>query len=70
MGLPGQQGHPSLLVYVGRWDAACYFGWVIPILSVLPDPATTASEETTTDTSLESLAEEPSQAPNPEPISE
>ncbi|KFP98278.1 Interleukin-11 receptor subunit alpha, partial [Haliaeetus albicilla] len=32
------------------------------------DPATVASEETTTDTSLESLAEEPSQAPNPEPI--
>ncbi|NXL05320.1 I11RA protein, partial [Mesembrinibis cayennensis] len=32
------------------------------------DPATTASEETTTDASLESLAEEPSQAPNPEPI--
>nr|XP_047904523.1 interleukin-11 receptor subunit alpha isoform X2 [Anser cygnoides] len=32
------------------------------------DPATTASEGTTTDASLESLAEEPSQAPNPEPI--
>ncbi|KAM6391781.1 interleukin-11 receptor subunit alpha isoform 3-T3 [Rhynochetos jubatus] len=32
------------------------------------DPATVASEETTTDSSLESLAEEPSQAPNPEPI--
>ncbi|NXK09881.1 I11RA protein, partial [Herpetotheres cachinnans] len=32
------------------------------------DLATTASEETTTDASLESLAEEPSQAPNPEPI--
>ncbi|NXE75367.1 I11RA protein, partial [Cochlearius cochlearius] len=32
------------------------------------DPATVASEETTTDDSLESLAEEPSQAPNPEPI--
>ncbi|KAM4639028.1 interleukin-11 receptor subunit alpha isoform 1-T1 [Amazona ochrocephala] len=32
------------------------------------DLVTTASEETTTDTSLESLAEEPSQAPNPEPI--
>ncbi|XP_062456173.1 interleukin-11 receptor subunit alpha isoform X2 [Rhea pennata] len=32
------------------------------------DPATVVSEETTTDTSLESLAEEPSQAPNPEPI--
>ncbi|NWW43402.1 I11RA protein, partial [Pedionomus torquatus] len=33
------------------------------------DLATTTSEETTTDASLESLAEEPSQAPNPEPIS-
>ncbi|KAM6226207.1 interleukin-11 receptor subunit alpha isoform 3-T3 [Spheniscus humboldti] len=32
------------------------------------DPATMASEETTTNASLESLAEEPSQAPNPEPI--
>ncbi|NXL09041.1 I11RA protein, partial [Mesembrinibis cayennensis] len=32
------------------------------------DPATVASEETTTDASLESLAEEPSWAPNPEPI--
>ncbi|KFV87605.1 Interleukin-11 receptor subunit alpha, partial [Struthio camelus australis] len=32
------------------------------------DPATVASEETTTDASLESLAEEPSRAPNPEPI--
>ncbi|XP_035421771.1 interleukin-11 receptor subunit alpha isoform X2 [Cygnus atratus] len=32
------------------------------------DPAATASEGTTTDASLESLAEEPSQAPNPEPI--
>ncbi|KAM6228245.1 interleukin-11 receptor subunit alpha-like [Spheniscus humboldti] len=32
------------------------------------DPATAASEETTTDASLESLAKEPSQAPNPEPI--
>ncbi|NXN48076.1 I11RA protein, partial [Rhinoptilus africanus] len=32
------------------------------------DLATTASEETTTDASPESLAEEPSQAPNPEPI--
>ncbi|KAM9367860.1 interleukin-11 receptor subunit alpha [Phaethornis superciliosus] len=30
--------------------------------------ATTAIEETTTDASLETLAEEPSQAPNPEPI--
>ncbi|NXP44482.1 I11RA protein, partial [Heliornis fulica] len=32
------------------------------------DLATAASEETTTATSLESPAEEPSQAPNPEPI--
>ncbi|XP_041277876.1 interleukin-11 receptor subunit alpha isoform X1 [Onychostruthus taczanowskii] len=32
------------------------------------DLASTASEETTTDARLESLAEEPSQAPNPEPI--
>uniref|UniRef100_A0A663NAW8 Fibronectin type-III domain-containing protein n=1 Tax=Athene cunicularia TaxID=194338 RepID=A0A663NAW8_ATHCN len=32
------------------------------------DLATAASKETTTDASLESLAEEPSQAPNPEPI--
>uniref|UniRef100_A0A8C3CG92 Interleukin-11 receptor subunit alpha n=1 Tax=Cairina moschata TaxID=8855 RepID=A0A8C3CG92_CAIMO len=32
------------------------------------DLATTASEGTTTDASLESLAEEPSPAPNPEPI--
>ncbi|KFV08799.1 Interleukin-11 receptor subunit alpha [Tauraco erythrolophus] len=32
------------------------------------DPVTAASGETTTDASLESLAEEPSQAPNPEPI--
>uniref|UniRef100_A0A8C2SZS5 Interleukin 11 receptor subunit alpha n=1 Tax=Coturnix japonica TaxID=93934 RepID=A0A8C2SZS5_COTJA len=32
------------------------------------DPATMVSEETTTDVSLGSLAEEPSQAPNPEPI--
>ncbi|NXK87488.1 I11RA protein, partial [Formicarius rufipectus] len=32
------------------------------------DLATTASEETTTDARLDSLAEEPSQAPNPEPI--
>ncbi|XP_009078889.1 PREDICTED: interleukin-11 receptor subunit alpha [Acanthisitta chloris] len=32
------------------------------------DLATTISEETTTDARLESLAEEPSQAPNPEPI--
>ncbi|KAK2512165.1 Il11ra [Columba guinea] len=32
------------------------------------DPATAMSEETTTDPNLESLAEEPSQAPNPEPI--
>uniref|UniRef100_A0A8B9E2K8 Ig-like domain-containing protein n=1 Tax=Anser cygnoides TaxID=8845 RepID=A0A8B9E2K8_ANSCY len=36
--------------------------------TLVRDPATTASEGTTTDTSLESLAEEPSQAPNPEPI--
>ncbi|NWU96951.1 I11RA protein, partial [Upupa epops] len=33
------------------------------------DVVTAASEETTTDTSLESLYEEPSHAPNPEPIS-
>ncbi|NWV21019.1 I11RA protein, partial [Origma solitaria] len=32
------------------------------------DLASTASEETTTDARLERLAEEPSQAPNPEPI--
>ncbi|KAJ7424147.1 Interleukin-11 receptor subunit alpha [Willisornis vidua] len=32
------------------------------------DLATTVSEETTTDARLDSLAEEPSQAPNPEPI--
>nr|XP_025964021.1 interleukin-11 receptor subunit alpha isoform X2 [Dromaius novaehollandiae] len=32
------------------------------------DPATVVSEETTTDASLEILAEEPSRAPNPEPI--
>ncbi|NXJ32634.1 I11RA protein, partial [Ciconia maguari] len=45
----------------GNWS-------VIPNLSVLPDPATVASEETTTDASLESLAKESSRAPNPEPI--
>ncbi|RMC16521.1 hypothetical protein DUI87_06457 [Hirundo rustica rustica] len=40
----------------------------VSIPPVLPDLASTASEETTTDARLESLAEEPSKAPNPEPI--
>lgn len=45
-------------------------GGLIPSPFALTDPATMVSEETTTDVSLGSLAEEPSQAPNPEPISE
>lgn len=66
----GAQRHPSLLLPVRPWGAGHDVGSVIPTHSVLPDPATAMSEETTTDPNLESLAEEPSQAPNPEPISE
>ncbi|NXD14075.1 I11RA protein, partial [Nothocercus nigrocapillus] len=50
-------------------DAGNWSEWSAEVRATpVRDPATVVSEETTTDTSLESLAEEPSQAPNPEPI--
>ncbi|XP_009992103.1 PREDICTED: interleukin-11 receptor subunit alpha [Chaetura pelagica] len=50
-------------------DAGNWSEWSVEARATpVRDPATMAIEETTTDTSLESLAEEPSQAPNPEPI--
>ncbi|NXA44846.1 I11RA protein, partial [Nothocercus julius] len=50
-------------------DAGNWSEWSAEVRATpVRDPATVVSEETTTDTNLESLAEEPSQAPNPEPI--
>ncbi|NXA42011.1 I11RA protein, partial [Eudromia elegans] len=50
-------------------DAGNWSEWSAEVRATpVRDPATVVREETTTDTSLESLAEEPSQAPNPEPI--
>uniref|UniRef100_A0A8B9I7B0 Interleukin-11 receptor subunit alpha n=1 Tax=Anser brachyrhynchus TaxID=132585 RepID=A0A8B9I7B0_9AVES len=59
--LPGApQGHP----WAPRPPSHCE----TPRAPFFTPPSATASEGTTTDASLESLAEEPSQAPNPEPI--
>ncbi|NXG56495.1 I11RA protein, partial [Hemiprocne comata] len=48
----------------GNWSEWSAEARATPVRGI----TTMAIEETTTDTSLESLAEEPSQAPNPEPI--
>lgn len=68
----GPLGHKDTLPYSSLWVSGVLHMILVSVSipSVLPDLASPASEETTTDARLESLAEESSQAPNPEPISE
>ncbi|XP_019373600.1 PREDICTED: interleukin-11 receptor subunit alpha [Gavialis gangeticus] len=51
----------------GNWSEWSAEARATPV-TVPPDPAATASTETTTETGPERLAQEPSPAPNPEPI--
>ncbi|NXD27885.1 I11RA protein, partial [Spelaeornis formosus] len=70
LGLVGPLGHKDTFPSSSLWVPGVLHMLLVSVCipAVLPDLASTASEETTTDARLENLAEEPSQAPNPEPI--